>query len=391
MRRVVLVAALGSAAACAGGAQLRREEPPPRTLTVLLQRGALASAALTVDPGRGARGDRDELPDPLRPGAAQRYRDRALPVTQTGELAVARLGRAGRLVGTAVGDFSAPLVVVDDPGPGRSPEVLLEGGNVRLLTRIPRRLLREVTSEGALLVAAPGAAGGAAIRLGPGLPIERLGSAGRERGSGGELTWVRYRDAEVEAVGVIDAARIGHVYREAPAAALTPADADVPTPLVLLDAPGGRPFATIWRPAGPLIPAARQRSEHQYTLVRIDLSRDVTLSGWIRSLRTETTATAVRERPRPPARGQWLSVAGLPGRGLACVELPAGARLHGGAGGPVSGLVTRGDRFVLLAGRRAGWVEVGVGHPFGLAHLWVPDRHLHRLPCEPAGGQPGTT
>lgn len=395
--RLVLAVALGGAAACAGEAGVRRPEPPPpRRLTVLLQRGALASAALTGAPARGCR-DPGELPDPLRSGAAQRYLDRALPVGQGGELAVARLGPAGRLVGTAVGDFSAPLVVVDDPGAGGAPEVLLAGGNVRLLARIPRRFLREVTTEGALLAAAPGAAGGAAIRLGPGLPVERLGSPWRpasasDPGTGaGELTWVRYRDPEVEAVGVIAAAHIGQVYRAAPAAALTPADADVPTPLVLLDAPRGRPFATIWRPAGPLIPAARQRRDRDYTLVRIDLSRDVTLTGWVRSPRAETIATDVRARPRPPAHGQWLSVAGLPGRGLSCVELPAGARLHEGAGGPVTGLVTRGDRFILLAGRRAGWVEVGVGHPFGLARLWIPDRDLHRMPCEPSGGQPGTT
>lgn len=388
MRRAVLLLAL---AGCAGGGEARVVQRPraPRSLTVLLQRGALASVRLTLDAGRPDPGD--GLPDGLRPGAARRYLDRVLPAAQKGELAVARLGKSGRLVGVAIGDFSGPLVVVADPGQAAPPQVLLDGGNVRLLVALPRRLLRDVISESALLAVAPGGAQhGASIRLGPGLAIERLAGAGTT-GDPDRRTWVRYRDAEVEAVGLVDAARIGQVYRESPSAPLTPGDADVPTPLVLLEQPGGRPFATIWRPAGRLIPAARLRSEHNYTLVAIDLSRDVTLTGWIRSPRAETTVTDVRERARPPVRGQWFSVPGLPGRDLRCVELASGTRLHERPGGAVSGLVTRADRFILLAGAQPGWIQVGVGHPFGLARLWLPDRHLRPVPCDTSSRQPGTT
>jgi hypothetical protein len=384
MRRgVLLIAAL---AGCAGGGEATRvvEGPrAPRTLTVLLQRGALASVRLTLD--SGSTGPDDGLPDALRPGAAHRYLERALPVDQKGERAVARLGKSGRLVGVAIGDFSGPLVVVEDRGP--EPEVLLEGGNVRLLFAMPRRLLREVTTESALVAVSPHAdVGGAAIRLGPGLPIERLAGADTADGK----SWVRYRDSEVEVVGLVDPSHLGTVYRAAIPGPLTAGDADVPTPLVLLDQPSGRPFATIWRPAGRLIPAARLKSDRHYTLVRIDLSHDLTLTGWIRSPRAEATVTDVRERARPARRGQWFSVPGLPGRDLHCVELPRGARLFDGPAGAVRGLVTRGDRFILL-GAQTGWIEVGVGHPFGFAHLWLPDRHLVRVPCDTSTPSPGTT
>lgn len=384
MRRVVFLLAL---AGCAGGREGPVVERPraPRTLTVLLQRGALASVRLTLDAGHPQ--PDDGLPDALRPGAARRYLERALPSAQKGELAVARLGKAGRLVGVAIGDFSGPLVVVQDPGRDAAPDVLLEGGNVRLLVALPRRLLRDVTTDSALLAVAPQAGSDAAIRLGPGLPVERLTGASDPGGR----TWVRYRDPEVEAVGLIDPARIGQIYRESAPGLLTAGDADVPTPLVLLDQPNGRPFATIWRPAGRLIPAARIRSEHHYTLVRIDLSHDLTLTGWIRSPRAEASATDVRERARPPARGQWFSVPGLPGRELRCVELARGVRLHDEPGGAVRGLVTRADRFILLGGGRPGWREVGIGHPFGLARLWIQDRHQRAVPCDSSSPTPGTT
>jgi hypothetical protein len=383
----LVVAAL---AGCAGGeTAIRREPPAPRTLTVLLQRGALASAAVTLDTGPAADAG-DGLPDALRPGAAGRYRGRALPAAEKGELAVARLGKSGRLVGVAIGDFGGPLVVVDDP-PAAAPEVLLDGGNLRLLVRLPRRLLRDVTTESAVLAVSPKSeAGGSSIRLGPGLPIERLGGA-TTTGDPDQHTWVRYQDPEVEAVGIIDPARIGQVYREAPPAAPTAGDADVPTPLVLLDQPNGRPFATIWRPAGRLVPAARLESDHNYTRVRIDLSRDVTLTGWIRSPRAETTVTDVHARARPPVRGQWFSVPGLPGRDLRCVELARGTRLHDQPAGAVSGLITRGDRFILLGGTRPGWIQVGVGHPFGLARLWAPARRFRSVPCDSSSPLPGTT
>ena len=402
MPRGFALLALVAAGGCAtGDVAASREAHAPPTLTVLLQRGALASAALTLDgTGTGRAAADDALPDPLRPGAARRYLGRAIPSRQKGELAVARLGPGGRLVGVAIGDFSGPVVVVDDGGARGTPEVLLDGGNVRLLVPLPRRLLRDVTVEPALLATSPRAAataGSASIRLGSGLPIERMGPASASTGPGetGDidhpLVWVRYRDPEVEATGVIAEAQIGKVYRESAPGALTAGDADVPTPLVLLDRPSGRPFATIWRPAGRLIPAARFESEHNYTRVRIDLSRDVTLTGWIRSPRAETTATDVHERARPAARGQWFSVAGLPGRGLRCVELARSTRLHDRPAGPVTGLVTRGDRFVLLSGHSGRWIQVGVGHPFGLARLWVADQKLHRVACDPSSAEPGTT
>jgi hypothetical protein len=386
MRHAVLL--LAAFAGCAGGGEARVVAKPraPRGLTVLLQRGAVASVRLTLDTGRPT--PDDGLPDALRPGAARRYLERALPADQKGEQAVARLGKSGRLVGVAIGDFSGPVVVVDDPGPDGAPEVLLEGGNVRLLVAMPRRSMREVTTASALLAVNPHADRGAAIRLGPGLPVERLAGTA---GDPGARTWVRYRDREVEVVGLIDPSRMGTVYRETTPGPLTAGDADVPTPLVLLDQPSGRPFATIWRPAGRLIPAARLRSEHNYTLVRVDLSSDVTLTGWIRSPRAEPSATDVRERAQPPHRGQWFSVPGLPGRDLRCVELARGARLHDAPAGAVKGLVTRADRFILLGGAQSGWVQVGVGHPFGLARLWVPDRHLSRVPCDSTTPSPGTT
>lgn len=389
-RRLALLAALAAASGCAGETAARRPPASPPALTVLLQRGALASASLSLS-GPVAVSAEDTLPDALRPGAARRYAGRSLPAPPRGEMAVARLG--GRLVGIAIGDFSAPLVVVEDPGPSAAPRVLLEGGNVRLLVRLPRRMLRDVTLAGAVM--APSArlfGAGASIRLGPGLPVERLAAAAAGAGEDPSLAWVRYRDPEVEVVGVIEPGTIGTVYRPAPAAELTAGESQLSTPIYLFDQPKGRPFATLLRGAGPLITVARVEEKRGYTLVRATLSRDVTVSGWVKSLELEPTVTSVRPRAQAPARGQWISIAGLPGHDLRCVELARATRLHERPGGPIAGLVTRDDRFMLLGGeRRPGWLQVGVGHPFGLAHLWVRADRLRQISCDPARPQPGTT
>src|SRR6185503_16492264 len=122
----------------------------------------------------------------------------------------------------------------------------------------------------------------------------------------------------------------------------------------------------------------------------IDVSNDVSLTGWVRTLRVEASATSARTaRPASP-RGQWLSVAGMRERDVRCVELARATRLRERPDGRVSGLVTRDDRFVVL-GQRGHWLQVGVGHPFGLARLWVPDRQLRPTACGATGGQPGST
>jgi hypothetical protein len=387
LRGALLVAVLAGAGACAGETAAVRQPARPRSgLTVLLQRGALASAAETIGGTTvaGVADAGDGLPDGLRPGAARRHAARALPVVPAGEVAFAPLRSGGHLVEVAIGDFSAPLVVTADGGPGGSPEVLLEGSNVKILVQLPPSALREVTSGPALLPAStkPSAA---AVRLAAGLPVERLGRAGET----GALGWIRYRDKKVEAVGVVDPARVGRTYASSGAAEPTAGDAEVSTPLVLLDQPSGRPFATIWRDAGPVLPALRLQTANGWTLVRIDVSDDVSLTGWVRTLRVEASATSARTSRPAHARGQWLSVAGMRERDVRCVELARSTRLRERPDGRVSGLVTRDDRFVLL-GHRGHWLQVGVGHPFGLARLWVPDHQLRPVSCGPTGGQLGS-
>ncbi len=386
-RGALLVAALAGAGACAGESAGRPEPARPKSgLTVLLQRGALASAAETLGGTTAGVGDSgDGMPDALRPGAARRHPVRALPVVPAGQVALAPLRPGGHLVEVAIGDFSAPLVVVDDGGPGGSPQVLLEGGNVKLVVELPAGALREVTTESSLLAATTRAGGAASVRLAAGVPVERLGRAGES----GALGWVRFRDRKVEAVAVTDTGRIGRSFLPPGAADPTAGDAEVSTPLVLLDEPSGRPFATIWRDAGPVLPALRLRSESGWTLVRIDVSDQVSLTGWVRALRVEASATSARTaRPTRP-RGQWLSVAGMRERDARCVELARATRLRERPDGRISGLVTRDDRFVLL-GQRGRWLQVGVGHPFGLARLWVAAERGRPVPCDRSGGAPGS-
>lgn len=372
MRRgVVLAAALAALGGCAGEPTAHGPARTRSTLTVLLQRGALASAAETLG-GAPVPDDIDAVPDGLRPGAARRFPLRALPVAPAGEVAVAPLAPGGHLVEVAIGDFSGPLVVIREHGAGGAPEVLLEGGNVRLLAALPAAALREVTTTGAALAASP-RSGAASLRLAAGVPLERLGRAG-------DATWVRVRDRSLEAVGVIEPARIGRTYLPARAGEPTAGDAEVSTPIVLLDQPGGRPFATIWRAAAPVLPALRIDTASGWTLVRIDASSEVSLTGWVRALRVEASATSARAAAPVRPRGQWLSVAGMRERGARCVELPRATRLRERPAGRIAGLVTRGDRFVVL-GERAGWLELGVGHPFGLARLWVPARGARLEPC----------
>jgi hypothetical protein len=375
MGRLVLVLMMG-AGGCAGGGVARPEPERPRALAALLERGALASAVLTLDVAGP-----DELPDGLEPGAARRHGGRALPAAKKGGLAMARL--AGRLVEVAIGDFSAPLVVIDDSG--AAPEVLLAGGNVKLLARIPRRELRVVTTEAAVVAPAPGEVGEVTARLGPGLPIERMGRAA----NGADLMWVRYRDPEVEIVGVVEPRQTGTSYQPARPGELTAGDGELQTPFYLYDRPGGRPFATVWREAGPIIPVARLRVGKQHTLVRVDLSRDVSVTGWVRTLEVEAAATGMRERPQARRSGQWFSFAAEPGH--RCVELPRAMRLRDRPRGSITGLVTQSDRFLLLGDDRSGWLQVGIGHPFGLARLWVPARGLRRTGCDRPGREPGTT
>ena len=388
LRGALLVAVLAGAGACAGETAAVRQPARPRSgLTVLLQRGALASAAETIGgtTATGVADVGDGMPDGLRPGAARRHAARALPVVPSGEVAFAPLRPGGHLVEVAIGDFSAPLVVTTDGGPGGSPEVLLEGGNVKILVQLPPSALREVTSGQALLPASARSGGAASVRLAAGLPVERLVRAGET----GALGWIRYRDKKVEAVGVLDPARVARTYAPSGAVEPTAGDAEVSTPLVLLDQPSGRPFATIWREAGPVLPALRMQAANGWTLVRIDVSDDVSLTGWVRTLRVEASATSARTARPAPARGQWLSVAGMRERDVRCVELARATRLRERPHGRISGLVTRDDRFVLL-GQRGHWLQVGVGHPFGLARLWVPDHQLRPVACGPTGGQLGS-
>ncbi len=379
-RGALLLALLAGAGACAGEptARVRAPAQPRATLTVLLQRGALASAAETLTgtgPARVAAEPGDGLPDGLRPGAARRHPARALPVVPSGGVAVAPLGPGGHLIEVAIGDFSAPLVVIEERGQSGAPQVLLDGGNVKLLVELPAGALREVTTDSALLAVSARPGGAASVQLDAGVPVERLGS-----------DWLRARDRAFEVVGVRQSARVGRTFLPSAGDEPTAGDAEVSTPLVLLDQPSGRPFATVWRQAGPVLPALRLRSENGWSLVRIDVSDKVTLTGWVRTRRVEASATSARAAAPVHPRGQWLSVAGMRERDHRCVELPRATRLRERPDGRVAGLVSRGDRFLLL-GQRGGWLEVGVGHPFGLARLWVPAAGQRPLLC--ARRQPG--
>src|SRR5690606_16770088 len=175
-------------------------------------------APVARDEGREA-----ELPPLLRGGASGRYAGRALPAVRGREFAMARIGRDGRRVRVAIGDFTGPVVVVDE-GRGDRPRLLLEGGNVRLLVEVARHRLREVALDGALLVASHRDADASAtdalvpsVRLPAGAPVARLARADSARYAGAVIpaarAWVRYADDELEAFGLIDEQRLGRVYR----------------------------------------------------------------------------------------------------------------------------------------------------------------------------------
>ena len=338
-----------------------------------------------------------DLPEALRAGATVRHALRALPAAPDDEYALARLAPAGRQVRVAVGDFSAPVVVIEEPDGRAGRRVLVEGESVRLLVEAPRRRLREVALEGAALVSSHAAADASAadartpsVRLAAGAPVARLARAPSARlagsGSAGQppaRVWVRYADREVEALGLLDERRIGTVYRPAPAADPEPTDAELITPIYLLDRPGGQPLATIRRGAGPRVAVTRladPRRGHQ--LVRAALPGGTVVTGWVPAEQVLDAPRDIPAREARPRPGRWLSVADSPEH--RCVELAAATRLHRRPAGPVVGLIKRADRFILLD-QRAGWAQVAVGHPLGIARLWLPARTAPRnVPCDTA-------
>jgi hypothetical protein len=373
-------------------------------LSGLLLLGACAARAGDPVPAGATPGDAP-LPEPLRAGASARHARRALPALAYREFALARVGPNGRQVRVAVGDFRAPMVVLGEPGQDGAPRVLLAGGNVRLAIPVPPGMLREVALEEVVLAPSQRGAEAAAlagdtpsVRLGPGAPVTRLGRAPSAHlagaGASPGRTWIRYATSELEAVGLVEERRIGHVYALAPERVAEPTDGELVTPIYLLDRPGGRPLATVLRGAGPRVRVARlARPRQGHQLVRIRLSGGAVVTGWVPTDEIEVAPIDVREpaRDRVAAAGHWLSLAELPGRDPGCVELARSTRLFERPGGPVAGLVTRSDRFVLLRQRADGWIEVGVGHPFGLSRLWVSGRRMRPAPCDNRLADPGLT
>ena len=336
-----------------------------------------------------------ELPEVLRAGATSRHAWRALPAAPDDEYALARLAPAGRQLRVAVGDFRGPVVVVEEPDDRDAPRVLVEGETVRLLLEVPRQKLREVALPGAALAASHADADASAadartpsVRLAAGAPLARMARAPSARiaghGQPARRAWVRYADREVEALGLLDEQRIGTVYRSAPAAEPEPTDAELITPIYVLDRPDGRPLATIRRGAGPRVAVTRLASPRRgHQLVRAALPGGTVITGWVPAEQVQDAPRDIPARQAPPRPGRWLSVADHPGRDR-CIELAAATRLHQRPAGPVTGLVTRSDRFILLA-RRPGWLRVAVGHPLGIARLWLPARTAPRnVPCDTA-------
>lgn len=308
------------------------------------------------------RGALDELltrpPDRAPSGRWARPAGNADPFAVVGPPELPYLNRV------ALGALDEPVEVLRDEGAGRPLRVFLRGQVMRLVVSVPAERFAEVTTRRATVT--PDAEGHAAsAQLAPGLPVSRLDGAG-------DRVRIAYLDDELELTGLVDQELVGRSYTGDRLFDAVPAPSGaLPDASELLSEPGGAPFAYLPKGGGVQVVGRPQRG---HVLVRWRGSTGRTIvTGWIARERLER----VHDEPghflgADGMHGTWTTVAGLPGNGLTRVRVKQGTPLRESPDGAMTGLVTK-DIDLILLGQSGRWLEVGVGHPFGLAHLWIDE------------------